>query len=342
MLSNIVHALGAYLHFHPFIFRSEHSDVEALIAIALRHAEPVTQSFWVGLIHIGDDGVDLPALLFLLFQRRVEDDADGKEVVDALEAALLLLHLLPDGVDALGAPLDMKFQSSLFEPCLDRSDEAVDVSVARLFGGVELFLDHIIGIVLEVFEREVLQLTLQRVESELMGQRRIEIAGLFRYLVLCLPVRRVANLPHDIHPVGDHNKDHAHILGEAQEQVAEVLTLDDGVFLIEFLYADESMDDTSHVVAESLANLFHSLKVIAETAIEHRGDDTVAPQSYLVDGDACCLQGGEDRIQSEDITMDSSLLDCLLDESRQALLVAGHQAVGELLLEIVMEFLGFC
>ena len=67
VLGDVVHALSTYLHLHPFVLRSEHGDVEALVAIALRHAEPVAQSFRVGLVHIGDDGVDLPALLFLLF-----------------------------------------------------------------------------------------------------------------------------------------------------------------------------------------------------------------------------------------------------------------------------------
>lgn len=186
-------------------------------------------------------------------------------------------------MDTLGAPFDVELQPSFLEPRLDRSDESVDVGVARLFGGVELVLDHIVGVVLEIFEREVLELALERIESKLMGQWRIEIAGFFRHLVLCLLVRRVADLSHDVHTVGDHDEDHAHILGKAQEQIAEVLAFDDGVFLIELLDADKSVDDTRHVVTESLAYLFHCLKVIAETAIEHRGDDTVAAQSYLVD-----------------------------------------------------------
>lgn len=244
-------------------------------------------------------------------------------------------------MDALGAPFDVELQPSFLEPRLDRSDESVDVGVARLFGGVELVLDHIVGVVLEIFEREVLELALERIKSKLMGQWRIEIAGFFRHLVLCLLVRRVADLSHDVHTVGDHDEDHAHILGKAQEQIAEVLAFDDGVFLIELLDADKSVDDTRHVVTESLAYLFHCLKVIAETAIEHRGDDTVAAQSYLVDGDACCLQGGEDRVQSEDIAVDAALLHRVLYESGQMLLIARHQAVGELALKVVMEYLCF-
>ena len=101
------------------------------------------------------------------------------------------------------------------------------------------------------------------------------------------------------------------------------------------------MYDTCHVVAEVLTYLFHGAEVIAETAIEHGGDDAVAPQPDLVNGDPCCLQGGEDRVQSEDIASDAALLHRSLYESRQPLFIAGFQVVGELLLEVVMEFLGF-
>ena len=34
-LSHLVHALCAYLHLHPFPFGPEHSDVQALVAVAL-------------------------------------------------------------------------------------------------------------------------------------------------------------------------------------------------------------------------------------------------------------------------------------------------------------------
>src|SRR5574344_2926621 len=95
-LGQLVHPFGADLHLYPFLLRSEHGDVQTLISVGLWHREPVAQSFRVRLIHVGDDGIDLPALHLLLLERRVEDDAYGKEVVDALKATLLLLHLLPD------------------------------------------------------------------------------------------------------------------------------------------------------------------------------------------------------------------------------------------------------
>ena len=113
MLGNVVHALGTYLYLHPLVFRSQHGGVQALIAIALRHGEPVAHTLRVRLIHVGDDGEHLPALLVFHLTRHIEDDTDGEEVIYALKTAVLLLHLLPDGVDALCSALHVVLQSSL-------------------------------------------------------------------------------------------------------------------------------------------------------------------------------------------------------------------------------------
>ena len=60
-----IHTLGTYLHLYPAVLRPEDRRVEALIAVALRDRDPVLESLGVRAIHIGDDGVDLPADLSL-------------------------------------------------------------------------------------------------------------------------------------------------------------------------------------------------------------------------------------------------------------------------------------
>ena len=137
--------------------------MQTLIAVGLGHRQPVAHTFGVGLIHVGDDRVGLPALHFLFFQGGVEDNADGEKVVDALEATLLFLHLLPDAVDALGAAFHMKFQARSLQLLLDGADKPLDVGVAGAFGGIQLVFDHVIGIVLQILQTEVLQLALQLV-----------------------------------------------------------------------------------------------------------------------------------------------------------------------------------
>ena len=157
-LCYLVHAFGAYLYLHPFLFRSQHGDVQALVAVRLRHGEPVAQAFRVGLVHVGHDGVCLPALHFLLIFRTVNDDANGKEVIHPLEGAALLLHLLPDGVNALGAPLHVKLQPSLLQLLPYGAYEVLNVGVAAFLRGVQLVLDVVVGVVLQVLQRQVFQL----------------------------------------------------------------------------------------------------------------------------------------------------------------------------------------
>ena len=89
----------------------------------------------------------------------------------------------------------------------------------------------IVGIVLQVFQREVFQLALQLVESQLVSQGRIEIGGFLAHTLLGLFGLGVANLSHQVHTVGNHDEDDAHVLGKRQQQVAEILALYHGVFL---------------------------------------------------------------------------------------------------------------
>ena len=103
--------------------------MERFIPVALGDGQPVTQSLGVGLVHVGDDGVSLPALLLLLVERRIQDDADGKEIINALKSRMLLLHLLRNGVDGLGAPLHVELQSRLLQLLAYRLDEGSYVTV---------------------------------------------------------------------------------------------------------------------------------------------------------------------------------------------------------------------
>ena len=48
----------------------------------------------------------------------IENDADGKKVVDLLEADVLLVHLLPDGVYGLGPSGDIEGESRILQ-CVD-------------------------------------------------------------------------------------------------------------------------------------------------------------------------------------------------------------------------------
>ena len=127
--------------------------MQGFIAVAFGDGQPVTESLGVGQIHVGHDGVSLPAFLFFLVNRGVEDNADGKQIVYTFERTALFLHLLIDGMDGLGASFDVEFQPGLFQLSAYRFDESVDIPVACCLGGIQFVLDVVIDVVLCIFQR---------------------------------------------------------------------------------------------------------------------------------------------------------------------------------------------
>ena len=65
-LGYLIHTRSPDLNLHPFVLWAKYRNVEALIAIGFRYRQPVAHALGIGLIHIGDDGVGLPTLHFLL------------------------------------------------------------------------------------------------------------------------------------------------------------------------------------------------------------------------------------------------------------------------------------
>ena len=269
------------------------------------------------MVHVGYDGVDLPTLLLFHLERRVEDNAYGKEVVDALKATLLLLHLLPDGVYGLGAPFHVELQPCLFQLVTNRANEVVDICVATCLCGVELLFYHVVGVVLHVLEREILKFRLQRVQAEFVGKGRVKIRSLFRHLTPRVGHRRVANETHHAHTVGNHDEYDAHVLGKRQQQVAEVVAANHGILVVEMLYLVEPMDDVLHGFAIFLGH-FH--EVVHMACPQERGYHRLAAQANLIDADACRLHGCDYRVQSEHVATNVAISDGLA----QARLELGH------------------
>ena len=71
---------------------------------------------------------------------------------------MLLLHLLPDGVNALCAPLHVVVQAGSLQFLIEGLQEPFDIGIAAALCLVQLLLDMIVSVVLQVFQAEVLQL----------------------------------------------------------------------------------------------------------------------------------------------------------------------------------------
>ena len=120
-------------------------------------------------------------------------------------------------MNTLGASFHVELQSGILQFLFYRADELLDILVACLLCGVQFLLDVIIGVVLQVFQRQVLQLAFQFIETQFVSQWRIEVGGFFADAVLGLLVVRVTYLAHQVHAIGNHDENHAHIFGKRQQ-----------------------------------------------------------------------------------------------------------------------------
>ena len=184
---------------------------------------------------------------------------------------------------------------------MDGVDEAGYVAVARGFRLVQLVFDVVVDVVLGVLQREVFQFGLQLVEAELVCQRGIEVGRFVGHAEAGVVVRGVFYLAHDVDTVGNHDEDDAHVFGKGEEELAEVLRLDAGALLVEFLHADESADDACHVFAELAADFFGGVGAGAHGVVQHDAQDGGPAHAYLFGHDDGRLHVFDKGVQSEDV-----------------------------------------
>ena len=185
LLGNLVHALGANLHLYPLSLTRHHRGVKSLIAVGLGMVDPVAQTVWMTLIDLVESNVDAEALVdFVLRIRWFEDDAYGEDVVDLVEGDMLVLHLRPDGVRTLDPGLDGIFDAHVIKGLADRCREVVKDSVALFLGERQLIDNGSILLGMLIAEAQVFKFRLDLVQSQSVGNGRIDIERFSRNLVL--------------------------------------------------------------------------------------------------------------------------------------------------------------
>ena len=211
----------------------------------------------------------------------------------------------------------MELQSSLLQALADWLDEPFDIGIAALLSLRQFVFDMVVGIMLQVLQRKILQFRLQFVKSQFMSQRSVEIGCLCRYLAfhpggraVISPVNsHIAYLTHQVHAVGYHNKDDAHVFGKRQQQVAKVLALYDGILLVQLLNALQPSQDACHGLAVVSLYIVNGQIAFLNTRPQQDGDDRITLQANFLDHQLCSLESQEYGVQSEHIPVHLLLFD---------------------------------
>ena len=173
-LRHSIHSLGAYLYLHPATSTCRYGGVQRLVTILLWDGHPVTHTLWVGGVAVAHHRIYRPAELLLQLLGAVDNHTQREDVVNTLEAHILLAHLVPDGIYRLGAALDVVVEVwHLLESLLDRLQEACDECLSLALGLLQSAADIFVVLVLQPLQSQILQLALQGIKTQLVSNLRI-------------------------------------------------------------------------------------------------------------------------------------------------------------------------
>ena len=167
------------------------------------------------------------------------------------------------------------------QPEADPADE-VAAGIGQL---LQAPCDRGIGVRLQLAERQRLHLGHHLVHADPLGERGVDIHRLARDPAPLVFHRDVMERPHVVQPVGELHQQHADVVAERQQELAEVLC---GAFVfrlrLDLAELGDSVDQPGDVLAEQLLDFLRRRHRVLDRVVQDGGGD----------GQVVELQVGED------------------------------------------------
>ena len=153
-------------------------------------------------------------------------------------------------MDRLRTSFDVETESGFFQLPFDGGDELGDVGVSRTLCLVQLLFDEVILLTVGIFQRQVFQFAFDRVQSEAVGKRGVEVRNLrCQPFPIFVALQELAEA-HQTKTVGDHNQDHAYIFSKREQQLMEVFGVDSRIAGIKGRRFQQAADDQGDIRIE--------------------------------------------------------------------------------------------
>ncbi len=265
-----VHLFGTDLDLDALALGPDDRGVQALVAVGLGHGDVVLEApvhRFPLRVHQTEHRVTVADVL--------DQHTEGHDVVHLVQGQGLGLHLLVDAVLVLDAPVDLPLQAVGGQQVLDEGDHLFDDLLFHHLMRVQPVVDLVVDVRPQVFEAQVLQLALEQVQAQAVGQGRVDVHGLLGDAALLVGLLEIKGA-HVVQAVGQLDHQHAHVMAHGQDHLADVLGL--RLFLVlEDDHADlgDTVHDVGHIFAELVVDLFDGgagvLHRIVQQARRHRG-----------------------------------------------------------------------
>ncbi len=265
---DVMHFDGAHLQFHALASGPDHGRVDGAIVVLLGRRNVILEparDHRPFRVHHADHAI---AVLDL-----ANHDAEAENVRQLLEGDGFALHLAPDRIGLLLPTAHLRLDAApgklLGQLVFDGLDQ-LPVLVAQV---LEPGRDHGEGLRHHVLEREVLQLVAQVLHAHPAGQRRIDFERLLGD-ARALFRRHMMQGAHVVQAVRELDQQHAHVLGDGQQQLSEVFGLrgapgDE----IELLQLGQAIDKAADFRSEQLVDFRAGRARVLDRVMQHGGDD---------------------------------------------------------------------
>lgn len=290
---NLVHAFGAYLDLDPAVAGTEDGGLEGFVAVGFGDGYPVAEALGVGGVAVGHDGVDAPAVGFFVVAGAVDDEAEGEDVVYLFEFHLAFAHLVEDGGDGFRAVFHFVADAPAVEFGGDGGGEFGDVGFAGAFGFAELMLDFGVKAGVGVAQGAVFHLRFDVVEPEAVGEGDVYVVGLLGELFL-FGFGEGVRLAQGVEFFGEEDELHADVLGEAEEELAEVVGIDDALGGVNAADVQEPFDDLPHFGAEAFLHFGEGEVAFLDGLVDEGADDGGASQADFAGEDEGDVEDAEE------------------------------------------------
>ena len=286
VLGHAVHLVGADLNLHRLATRPDDSRVQRLVEVELGDGDVVLEAP----AHGGPARVQGAEHRVAVLDG-VDDDSQRHQVVDVVEVFPPHDHLLVDRVVVLGpsghGALDLVDPQVL----LDLESDLAQVLLTSRGPLGHHVLDLLVHARVEGFEGPVLQLPLDRVHPQTVGQGRVDLQGL---LGLAGGVLRGDVLPGAgvVKAVAELDDQHPDVLGHRDNHLAHRLGLG-GLTVLELVELGDAVDEQADLVAEVGAQTLEGVVGVLHGVVQDGSRQRLGRHSQLGQDGCHCHRVGD-------------------------------------------------
>ncbi len=249
-LGDAVHRLGADLDLDGHAVGADQGRVQRLISVHLGNGDVVLELPGYGLVQPMQRTQGEVAGGYVL-----DDDPKAVDVEHLREREVLFVHLVVDRKDVLLAAGYRGLDSGRGQALLERLEDLVHHRAPVAAGRLDGFREDLVAERIEVRERELLQLAVEAVQAQPVGDRGVDLDRLARDAPARLRVDRLER-PHVVQPVGELDQDDAHVARHREQHLAEVLGLGVGLGLeLDAVELGQAVHEFRDGLAEALGDL---------------------------------------------------------------------------------------